>query len=416
MRRLILAALAATVLASTGVAAAEPGRLVIAGGALGRETAAVHRAMVERLGPEGRVAVIPAASGDPVQSAQAYIDTLAAFGVPAARIDVVHLAVRDDSATPAMDESTWASNANNPAEIAKIAAAAAIWFTGGDQARTTQVLLDSAGRDTPALIAIRQRLLAGATVGGTSAGAAIMSNPMIARGDSLAALTQPLLRGDESASTMDGGALMLAPGLGFFTGALVDQHFDRKARLGRLTRALVELPASQRLGFGIDEDTALIVDLATQTAVVAGAGGVTVVDARGATASMRAGRFAIRDVLLSTLAPGDQISLADLSITPATGRARLVPGREYYTHRAQSGAGMALPNPGLEEALGVELLDNRPSRRLDRVSFDADGVGVRYVFEETANSWGAYGADRYTISGVRFSIVPVRIQIRSPHP
>lgn len=420
MRLLLKAAVLAAAL--TGAAHADPGRLVIAGGAISRDNADVHGAFLARLGPDGRVAVIPAASGQPAQSAQTYVETLAAFGVSADRIDIVRLAVIDDDATPDIDESAWATNATNPGEIAKIEAAAGVWFTGGDQVRITAALLAPDGGATPMLAAIRARLAAGATVGGTSAGAAIMSETMIARGDSLAALTRPLLTGDASESAMDGGALMLAPGLGFFSVGIVDQHFDRKARLGRLARALAEMAPPERLGFGVDEDTALVVDLTENLAFVAGVGGVTVLDARGAQAGVRRrGRFSAAGVDLSHLASGDRIDLATLAITPAEGRALIPAGAGYYNHAAQSGAGMALPNDGLEDALGVELLDNRVSDRLERVSFDGEGVGVRYVFEETQNSWGAYGDDptgagRYTISGVRFSIEPVDVRIRGSRP
>lgn len=411
MMRLMLFA-AGFCLISAGSAQAATGRLVIAGGAVARTNADVHGSFIARLGDAGRVAVIPAASGEPAQSARSYVETLVGIGVPADRIDIVRLAVVDDAATPDVDESSWAGNAAAPLEIAKVERAEAIWFTGGDQARITAALMRPDGGETPMLAAVRARLAAGATVGGTSAGAAVMSPVMISRGDSLAALTRPLLSGHVSDSTMDGGPLMLASGLGFFPNGIVDQHFDRKARLGRLTRALAEQGPEQRIGFGVDEDTALVVDLAAQTAVVVGVGGVTVLDARNAQHSLRRDRLSISGVLLSHLAPGDRIELAAQTITPAANRTRIQRGGGYYTHEAQSGAGMAVPNPALEDALGVELLDNRSSQRLERVSFDASGAGVRFVFSETPESWGAYGGERYTINRVLFAIEPVRVQVR----
>lgn len=419
MRLCIAAAVVSFALA--GTAQAEPGRLVIAGGAVSRENGDVHGAFLERLPADGRIAVIPAASGEPAQSAQAYIETLAGFGVAPERIAIVRLAVIDDEDTPDIDESAWADHGSAPSEIAQIEGAAGIWFTGGDQVRITATLLTPEGEETPMLQAIRERLAAGATVGGTSAGAAVMSRTMIARGDSLAALTQPLLTADASESQMDGGALMIGEGLGFLPLGVVDQHFDRKARLGRLTRTLMELSPTERIGFGVDEDTALVVDLATGEARVAGVGGVTVLDGRTALASVRRDRFSVTGLRLGHLATGDRLRLADLSITPAEGRERIDPAQGYYTHPAQSGAGMALPNDGLEDALGVELVDNRVSDRLERVSFDGEGRGVRYVFEETADTWGAYGDDpsgagRYTVSGIVFSIEAVRVLIRDVRP
>lgn len=417
-------ALMAAILAATfsSAAHADPGRLVIAGGGIARNNADVHGAFLSRVGADGRIAIIPAASGEPVQSAQAYVETLAGFGVPADRIDIVRLAVIDDEATPDADERAWAANATNSGEIAKIEAAAGVWFTGGDQARVTAALLTPDGRATPMLSALRARLIAGAAIGGTSAGAAIMSPTMIARGDSLAGLTRPLLGRDASEAERESGALMLAPGLGFFQSGLVDQHFGQRARLGRLTRALAELAPAQRVGFGVDEDTALVVDLNQNAAFVAGVGGVTVLDARAATNTLnRDGRFAVHGVALSHLAPGDRIDLATLAITPSGDRALIPPGNGHHTRSDPSGAGMALPSASLEDTLGAQLLDNRVTDRLERVSFDRGGVGVRYVFEETPNSWGAHGEDhtgasRYTIGGVGFSIEPINVRVRRGRP
>ncbi len=142
MRHGVLAGLAGLAAICIAVPAqAAPGRLVIAGGAVASTNAQVHGAFVAGLGPADRVAVIPSASGEASAAAQSYVQTLAAHGVNPDRIDVVHLAVVDDPSTPALDEAGWAGNATAPAEIAKVERAAAIWFTGGDQVRTTAALL-----------------------------------------------------------------------------------------------------------------------------------------------------------------------------------------------------------------------------------------------------------------------------------
>jgi hypothetical protein len=132
------------------------GSLVIVGGALSGDNEAVYRGFIARAkGSAPRFAIIPSASGAPADAAASFKRTLIRYGVPAAQIDVVKLAVKDDGDTPAENEATW-DNASNPSEIAKINQAAAIWFTGGDQARTTlRLLKPGTGADTPMLSAIR---------------------------------------------------------------------------------------------------------------------------------------------------------------------------------------------------------------------------------------------------------------------
>ncbi len=68
-------------------------------------------------------------------------------------------------------------------------------------------------------------------------------------------------------------------GMGFLPGMVVDQHFAQRGRLGRLISALVQQPAV--LGFGIDENTAIVVD--GDEFEVIGNGAVTVVDESGTT-------------------------------------------------------------------------------------------------------------------------------------
>lgn len=289
-------------------AAHAAGPLVIVGGGLRADNKAVHRTFIEAAGP-GRVVIIPAASGYPATSASDFAERLTAFGLPAERIVVAHVALRDDPDTPGDDESRWSRGAFDPVEVAKVAGAGAIWFLGGDQSRITGALLKADGTPSPMLDAVRRAHAAGAAVGGTSAGAAMMSATMISQGSGVAAFVD---RAGQGAADEGEGAseepLRLAPGLGFFTAGLVDQHFGQRMRLPRLVRAMAL--AGERLGFGIDEDTALVVHR-DGTAGVAGRGRVTIIDRAGSapmqpTAPMR----------LSLARTGDVIRLADGSVAP----------------------------------------------------------------------------------------------------
>lgn len=414
MKNLILLLAAAGTMMATP-AWSQPGRLVIVGGALERDNAQVYDAFLDhvRTNEDARIAVISAASGSPASSAQTMVEVFAGYGIPADRVDIVRLAVRDDNSTPDVDESAWSGNASDPEEVAKITGAAAVWFTGGDQVRLTTTLLGAEGGDTPMLAALRARLEAGATLGGTSAGAAIMSSVMIERGDTITALLDPVLPGDASDEEMESGRLALGQGLGFFPSGLVDQHFEERARLGRLARALVESGTDQ--GFGIDENTGLIVDLSDRVLAVVGAGGVTWIDASEAEVDVDADRFGATGLRVSYLSGGDRLDLGSGALDVPGYKAPTI-GNEYFVSAAPGGGGMALPPAGLPEIAGEALLDNAAADRVARISFRDNGDAVIYRFRQLDESEGYWGRDgegiaRYSMLRVGFDIVPAMVHI-----
>jgi cyanophycinase len=398
-----------------------PGTLVIVGGGLSSGNAPVHRAFLDAR-PNGmrRIAIIPSASGAPATSAAAFAKALVRHGADPADIVVVQLAKEDDPESRDIDEKSWAENATNPAEIARLADAGAIWFTGGDQLRTTH-LLAPGGRETPMLTAIRARLARGAVIGGSSAGAAIMSRPMITEGDPLSALLQPVSR--QSAvgagapdNRVSGGGLVMGDGLGFLPNGLVDQHFDARRRLGRLARALLELPPADRFGFGIDEDTALIVDLGKRRASVVGSASVTVLDARAA--SRTAGpRFGAEGLTLAVAADGAAIALDTLAITPpASSRPPRQDPDEAQPRVHHNSGGMAVPEPATGPLLADHLFGANPQPRLDRPSFRGnEGVVYRFAALPAAAAWVHEG--NVSVSGIALSIIPASAAITpANHP
>ena len=412
-RRAWLAGCVCLLLAGVAAAAAE-GTLVVAGGAVRADNAAVYGAFIGALpDADGRIAVISAASASPVGSAQDFATALGRYGVAADRIVHIELAVTDDDDTD-FDERNWADNGSNAAEVAKLAGAAGIWFTGGDQRRITEVLLDDAGEATPMLAAIRALHAEGAAVGGTSAGAAIMSDPMITGGDPVTALLGPASGGE--ALTMDSG-------LGFFIPGLVDQHFDARARLGRVAVALRALQPARRIAIGVDENTAFVYTHGDALIAVVGAGNVTLVDGRNASWRRIGDAMAIKGLDVSVLSPGDRFSLADGGYRPADYLAPTV-GNEYGDYGVVSGGGMALPTTSLARMLGTELLDNKGARVLERTSFilphsanTSEAPGVLYRFTQTDASLGFWGYDadgesRYSVIGVQFDVVPLSVTIR----
>lgn len=139
----------------------------------------------------------------------------------------------------------------------RIERATAIFFTGGNQLRLSTIL-----GGTPAAQMIRACNAAGVTVGGTSAGASILSEHMIAFG--------------KEGSSPRADSVRLAPGLGLTNRFVIDQHFRQRDRLGRLLAALAYNPFA--IGIGLDEDTAAFIG-PDNTLEVEGSGSVSVVDA-----------------------------------------------------------------------------------------------------------------------------------------
>lgn len=114
---------------------------------------------------------------------------------------------------------------------AQISAAGGVWICGGQQSR-----LAAAYVNTEVETALKKLLARGGVIGGTSAGAAIMSRVMIASGK------------DDP---------VMSAGLDLLPGAIVDQHFAQRSRIGRSRIAVGK--NSECFGLGIDEATAVVV-------------------------------------------------------------------------------------------------------------------------------------------------------------
>jgi cyanophycinase len=140
--------------------------------------------------------------------------------------------------------------------IAALERATGIFITGGNQLRLSTIL-----GGTPVARTIRRLNSEGVHMAGTSAGAAIVSEHMIAGG-----------RGGPSPRE---SGVVLAPGLGLTNRVIIDQHFNRRGRMGRLLAALSFNPFA--CGLGIDENTAGFI-APDGTMEIVGHGTVTVVD------------------------------------------------------------------------------------------------------------------------------------------
>lgn len=122
-----------------------------------------------------------------------------------------------------------------------------IYITGGDQNRFMEVVANS-----PVYDAIHEAYQSGATIAGTSAGAAVMSEKMITGNER----RHPEYTGNFR--TIESDNMEIAEGLGLLPNAIVDQHFIWRMRMNRLITVVLDHP--KQAGIGIDESTAILVE------------------------------------------------------------------------------------------------------------------------------------------------------------
>jgi len=283
---------------------AEGGRkLAVIGGRLEDNNASVYAEMHRLSG--GRILVFPTASSEPVEVGK---ESLEAFQSHGFEVEVAPLYGRRAP-----------SVASDAGLLQKIADYGSVYFTGGDQAKILKALSPE-GVETPALSAIRTAQQAGGLVAGSSAGAAIMSQPMLLGGTSLESVIHGVTQDP------DQPGLLLGRGLSFFPFGMVDQHFIKRGRLGRMVVAMAE--AGQTRGFGIDENTALIVEGAAGR--ICGEYGVMMLNLEGAEIEHDRRHYA--NVTLSYLDDGDTIDLRKFK--PYAGEGKRKVGKADTAYRA----------------------------------------------------------------------------------
>jgi cyanophycinase len=190
-------------------------------------------------GRKSRIVIIPTASSLE-DTGDRYIEIFNKIGVA----DAVSLPIAERA------------DADRAEYIEQLDSASGIFITGGNQLRLSTIL-----GGTQVAVKIRRLNAAGVHVAGTSAGAAIMPEHMIAGGSM------------GLSARADG--VNLAPGLGLTNAVIIDQHFSQRDRLGRLLAAVSYNPFL--LGVGIDEDTAMFIG-PDHSFEVEGSGTVTIID------------------------------------------------------------------------------------------------------------------------------------------
>ncbi|HEX2866484.1 MAG TPA: cyanophycinase [Ignavibacteriales bacterium] len=183
-------------------------------------------------GIDSKIVIVPAASTTPLETGMRHKTELENAGCM--YLSVINCLKRED--------------ADTSENLAMLSGAGAVFFSGGDQNKLVASL-----KGTRLLEKIKNVYLSGGVIGGTSAGAAIMSKVMIGgdglnNSDTSPYLFNPIVREH----------VKLSEGFGFLENAIIDQHFNTRSRKNRLINAVLEHP--QLSGVGIDESTAIIVN------------------------------------------------------------------------------------------------------------------------------------------------------------
>jgi cyanophycinase len=277
------------------------GSLFVIGGAeakLRRRT--VLQAFVAAAGgSDARIAIVPSASSLGVEVVEVYTRVFTSLGARQV------ISMRPESRAEARD----------PDLVEPLGKVTAIFLTGGNQLKLSSLITG-----TPFGDAIQEAYQRGTVIGGTSAGASIMAEHMIAFG--------------AGGSTPKQRMSQLSAGLGLLRGVVIDQHFEQRNRYGRLLSLVAQSPSL--LGVGVDEDTAAVVHDGNRLEVI-GRGAVTVVDGQhlisNAFAAKRTTPLLMSGAVLHILPAGSEF---DLTSRTLLAHETTVPDPEVLEARAEA--------------------------------------------------------------------------------
>jgi cyanophycinase len=276
------------------------GRLILIGGGLDDDNRPVYQRFIELAratapgGESPRIVIATAASGDEEAGAVGKTESIRAYAADA-QIDVIR------------------RGTSTAETVALVDACNAMFFTGGDQKRIVDRYRPE-GLDTPEAEAMRRLLARGGVIAGTSAGDAMMSDPMFLTGRSAEALgirstRQRAAEDDDPDEKRPLPPLgpQIGTGMGFLPWAIADSHFFERNRFGRLVAALEA--SGKRLGIGVGEDAGVEVDLATGELIGLSVADSLLVDA----AALTRDGLSRRNVRAMVVRQGTRVRLTELS-------------------------------------------------------------------------------------------------------
>lgn len=255
------------------------GKLFIIGG--GKRPPSLVKALVDASGieREGYGVILPMSSGAPDTSAFYAIKQFTDLGLD-----------RSKFRTNNFQKGVYPKAAVDTLRNARL-----IYITGGDQNRFMEVVANS-----PVYDAIHEAYRSGATIAGTSAGAAVMSEKMITGNER----RHPEYTGNFR--TIESNNMEIGEGLGLLSTAIIDQHFIWRMRMNRLITVVLDHPA--QTGIGIDESTAILVENGNLATVYGGYQVITLRH-RGGQTTLQDSLLGGRGLELNILLPGDTLHL-----------------------------------------------------------------------------------------------------------
>ena len=398
LKRLCLAlALGGALVAAKAAAApatqAPKGSLVIIGGGLRAENAAVWEKIVALAGGKGaRIAVFPTAAQHPAVEGERAAANLNRHG---AQAFVVPLA-------PRLAGSDVRKAADDPALAAAVRGAGGAFFTGGDQARITGALRRPDGSNSALLDALWALYRRGGVIAGTSAGAAMMSSTMFYDPplDVIPVLKHGVVDGKD-----------IAPGLGFIgNDVFVDQHLLVRGRFARMLPVM--LSKGYKLGLGIDENTAAVIGPDREVSVV-GYTGALVLDLHEASTDKARPVFNLANARVSYLDNGDRFNLLSRTYVPGPGKepvdSKLREHRDALFYTDILGNASIV---GLLEKLVDSNLDHATGLAFEGPASRAPERGFEFTFTRMPDSreYVTNKEDAWSIYRIRMDVRPVKMQ------
>ena len=350
MRFFSLCIIAAARTALVSAVAPRKRMLMMVGGDLDDYNREIFELIISNAGGSNSTLCVIATNGedpccDPDSSWVFYQQLFTGYGAT----DVKYINIDVNNSFPA----THTGNAYDPAIIEQIKSCDGFWFGGGDQTRIMKAWYDNnvTGKlntrtPTPAMTALLERFEEhGGVLAGSSAGTDCHNaKVMVTDGDSYSGLVKDTVAYNysEGAVDLDDGTVTFDPNgaLGTFSYGLLDTHFGERGRQGRMIRLLMDtlhLPNGYPIGFGVDQNTVIIVDKDDPShAIVRGQAGVTICNVEDASTTQWAGAWSVTNVRCNYATPGDTVHMTTGTISFGADKTALK-GRETaeqpYTSR-----------------------------------------------------------------------------------